>query len=79
MEYHGYLMSESHNHYRSQYLCVDRYLTPVSASAIDRKGIRSKQPDQPGLEFFPVEGKCGAIPCPPYEETKEFTCAVCTK
>ena len=33
----------------------------------------------PGTRFFPVEGRCGSLPCPPYKETKELTCAVCTK
>ena len=70
MEYNGYLMSESHKHYRTQYLCVDRSFTTLP---------NSEKRDQPGLEFFPVEAKCGILPCPPYDETKELTCAVCTK
>ena len=69
-EYYGYLMSESYQHYRTHYLCVDRSFTVVP---------KSVKNDKMGLEFFPVEGRCGTLPCPPYEETKELTFAVCTK
>ena len=69
-EYYGYLMSDrSIHHYRSQFLCVDHTMKTVIGS------IRS----QDGQLFSPVEGRCGSLPCPPYEETREFTCAVCTK
>jgi len=69
-EYYGFLMSERSTHHRTQYLCVDRSLTVLPNTL--RKNRR-------GLEFFPVEGRCGSLPCPPYEETKELTCAVCTR
>ena len=26
-----------------------------------------------------VEGRCGSLPCPPYDKTRELSCAVCTK
>ena len=69
--YYGYLMSErTHtSHKRSLFSCVDSSLTPVIGTNHDRNG----------LLFYPVEGRCGSLPCPPYEETKELTCAVCTK
>ena len=69
-EYYGFLMSERSTHHRTQYLCVDRSLTVLP---------NTLRKDRRGLEFFPVEGRCGSLPCPPYEETKELTCAVCTK
>ena len=68
-EYHGYLMAEYHSHYRSQFSCIDKSLKTVVGSYANVAGAR----------FFPVEGRCGSLPCPPYEETKELTCAVCTK
>ena len=68
-EYYGYLMAERTSHKRSQFTCVDRSLTPVIGTRHNQFG--------PG--FFFVEGRCGSLPCPPYEETKELTCAVCTK
>ena len=72
-EYYGYLMAERNhpNHHRSQFTCVDKLLKPIIV-------IGTSQ-DQNGLLFHFVEGVCGSLPCPPYEETKELTCAVCTK
>ena len=70
-EYYGYLMAEQlhPNHRRSVFSCVDKSLMSV---------IGSKQ-IQIGFLFYTVEGRCGTLPCPPYEETKGLTCAVCTK
>jgi len=68
-EYYGYLMSEYHNHHRSTFSCVDYSLTPVIGSS----------PNSNGFLFYPVEGVCGALPFPPYDRTKELSCAVCTK
>ena len=69
-EYYGYLMSERGlYHYRSQFLCIDHTMKTVIGSAYNHNG----------LLFYPVEGRCGSLPCPPYEEAKELTCVVCTK
>jgi len=68
-EYYGYLMAEKYNHNPSQFTCVDSTFKSVVGSVVN----------QNGLLFYPVEGRCGSLPCPPYEETKELTCAVCTK
>ena len=68
-EYFGYLMSEQHNHHRSQFSCVDHSLTPVTGSSHDIGGFL----------LYPVEGVCGTLPCPPYSRDKELSCAVCTK
>ena len=46
-------------------LHVDGLLKPV----IGTKHVHN------GLLFHFVEGRCGSLPCPPYEETKELTCA----
>ena len=69
-EYYGYLMAEysSRGHYRSQYTCVDTALKPVTGSSEDKNG----------LLFHFVEGRCGSLPCPPYDNNKELSCAVCT-
>ncbi|PIK38184.1 putative short-chain collagen C4 [Apostichopus japonicus] len=75
LEYGGYLMAErSHaSHQRSMYICVDRALqtldrTHGSASA---RGL---------LDL--VESRCsssgGGLPCGPYIDGYELTCAVCT-
>ena len=68
-EYYGYLMSDHHNDPPSEYICVDNTLTPVKGSEANVQGMY--------LHF--VEGRCGSLPCPPYDNTKELSCAVCTK
>ena len=70
-EYYGYLMSEKYfqGHYRSQYTCMDTALKSVTGSSASNDG----------LLFFFVEGRCGSLPCPPYDNTKELSCAVCSK
>ena len=68
-EYYGYLMAERNIHHRSQFTCVDIAFKSVAGSSADRNGVL----------FYFVEGRCGTLPCPPYDETREFSCAVCTK
>ena len=70
-EYYGYLMAErtGNNHHRSQYICMDIALKPVTGSSANHDG----------LLFYFVEGRCGSLPCPPYDNTNELACAVCTK
>ena len=74
-EYYGYLMAEyggtqhSISHYRSQFTCVDVAFKSVVGSSADTEG----------LLFYFVEGRCGALPCPPYDKNRELSCAVCTK
>ncbi|XP_065898780.1 uncharacterized protein [Dysidea avara] len=68
-EYYGYLMSERYNHHRSTFFCVDHSLTPVIGS--------NKFEDD--FLIYPIEGVCGSLPCPPYDQSKELSCAVCTK
>ena len=69
-EYYGYLMANHHAHKNNiQFTCVDTALKPVPGSA--------KHLD--GFLFYFVEGRCGALPCPPYDNTRELSCAVCTK
>ncbi|XP_065903194.1 short-chain collagen C4-like [Dysidea avara] len=68
-EYYGYLMAERWNHNRSQYTCIDKALVTVFRTGANNDG----------LTFYPEEGRCGSLPCPPYDDNKELTCAVCTK
>jgi len=68
-EYFGYLMSERYNHHRSQFSCVDYNLKSVIGSSNNHDGFL----------FHTVEGVCGSLPCPPYTQDKELSCAVCTK
>ena len=62
-------MSAYHNHHRSTYECMD----------VSPETIGGGQNYQDGVLFYHVEARCGSLACPPYEETKELTCAVCSK
>ena len=68
-EYYGYLMSAYHKQESTQYTCIDSALKSVVGSAAG----------QHAMEFFFVEGRCGSLPCPPYDDTRELSRAVCTK
>ena len=68
-EHYGYLMAAYHKHPRSQFTCMDTGFKPVTGSSANYNG----------LLFYFVEGRCGSLPCPPYDNTKELSCAVCTK
>ncbi|XP_078665811.1 uncharacterized protein LOC144908150 [Branchiostoma floridae x Branchiostoma belcheri] len=68
-EYKGYLMAERFNHKRSEFVCVD-----------EQPEVRpSGQANVDGALFYPVDARCGSLPCPPYVEGHELTCVVCTK
>ena len=53
---------------RNMFVCVDHNAEPT--------GSRS---DNDGNLFYPVEARCGSLPCLPYVNGRELTCAVCTK
>ena len=62
-------MTEHYNTKRSTFECMD-FLPEATAGG---------HTDQNGALFYYIEARCGSLPCPPYEEEKELTCAVCTK
>ena len=69
-EYHGYLMTAYYNHKHSTYfICVDG----------DPEYVRGTHANKNGALLYPVEGVCGSLPCLPYVNGRELTCAVCTK
>ncbi|KAK3108736.1 hypothetical protein FSP39_014501 [Pinctada imbricata] len=68
-EYTGYLVAGYHGHEAAtQYTCID--VNPI--------GIPNSQGDQNGKLFYPVESRCGSLPCPPYVNGRELTCVVCS-
>ena len=69
-EYVGYVMTEHKTQYRLKHVCVDQNAEQVSGEARDVNGAL--------LHHIDVACNTG-IPCPPYSDTKEITCAVCTK
>ncbi|KAJ8047309.1 Short-chain collagen C4 [Holothuria leucospilota] len=73
-EYSGYLVSEHYNHAgRTEYVCMDRNPEAVPRSSHNADGSL----------FYSVEGRCGShgsgLPCGPYVDGYELTCAVCTR
>ncbi|XP_048578090.1 short-chain collagen C4-like isoform X2 [Nematostella vectensis] len=69
-EYYGYLMTSLAGHkHSSQFVCVDH----------DAEYVPGTSPNHNGALLFPVEGRCGTLPCAPYVEGYELTCVVCTK
>lgn len=69
-EYRGVLMSSKHTDKSGKnYICMD------VAPEADRGGEKSEG----GAKLWPVEGLCGSLPCPPYENGKELACVVCTR
>ncbi len=53
---------------RTEFVCVDRD-AEADYGAVDDNGA----------SFYPVEGICGSLPCQPYVNYRELTCAVCSK
>ena len=71
-EYYGYLMSEGNfpGRGRTSFECVDK----------DQDSVTGSQANQNGNLLYHVEANCvTGLPCPPYNNHKELTCAVCTK
>ncbi|KAK3100480.1 hypothetical protein FSP39_020730 [Pinctada imbricata] len=69
-EYSGYLMSGHANHVAAtQYICVDRDFEKVPGSSANKNGAL----------LYPIEARCGSLPCKPYVEGRELTCVVCSK
>ncbi|XP_065187805.1 uncharacterized protein LOC135818374 [Sycon ciliatum] len=69
LEYHGYLMAQEHSQRRTKNVCVD--VDPdVKGTSVSLNGA---------LLYF-TEVTCQSeMPCPPYDQQKELTCAVCTR
>ena len=71
-EYAGWLVAAHHSHKRSEFLCMDKEPEAVPRTATN----------QDGALFYLVEGRCtsnGGLPCGPYVDDYELTCAVCTR
>ncbi len=69
-EYHGYLMAANSGHKHStNFICVDE----------DAEFVHGSHANRNGALLYLVEGRCGSLPCLPYVDGRELTCAVCTK
>ena len=71
LEYKGYLMSAHHTNTKTKFVCVDR----------EAEAVPGTTGSQNGALFYMVEGRClsgGGVPCRPYVNGYELTCAVCS-
>ena len=69
-EYHGYLVTAHHDiSHRTMFECMD----------IEPEKVDGGHANHDGALFYHVEPRCGSLPCPPYDSTKEMTCVVCSK
>lgn len=71
LEYSGYLSAGRYDVFRTEYICVDAEPQAVPRTA----GYQN------GAWLHPVEGRClsgGGLPCGPYVNGYELTCAICT-
>jgi len=69
LQYKGFLVSGYHTHPgRTSYVCMDE--AP--------EGITGGQGNNDQSIVYPVEIACGSLPCNPYVDGYEATCAVCS-
>ena len=70
LEYAGYLMAGYYDHDgATDYYCIDK----------DPENLPDGTANDNGYVLYFVEARCGSLRCPPYENGREFQCAVCTK
>ena len=63
-------MTSYHGHKKpTDFICIDE----------DAEYVPGTKADKNGALLYPVETKCGSLPCKPYVAGRELTCAVCTK
>jgi subtilisin-like proprotein convertase family protein len=67
-EYQGYLMANHYTQQKSEFVCVDRQM--------EKGGSNS---NSNGNLWYTTEAECGSLPCGPYVQNRELTCAVCTR
>ena len=72
LEYAGYLMAPRYtSHQRGEFICMDREMEAEPGT----------MGDENGAVFYLTEARClagGGLPCGPYIDGHELTCAVCT-
>ena len=71
LEYAGYLMAEQYDNKRSEFICMDREMEAEPGTMGNENGAL----------FYLTEARClvgGGLPCGPYINGYELTCAVCT-
>ncbi|XP_070208461.1 short-chain collagen C4-like [Littorina saxatilis] len=68
-QYYGNLVASNHDHYATEYICLDAYPQDDRGGELNNKG----------WTIFYVTAACGSLSCPPYVNNKVLTCVVCSK
>ena len=68
-EYYGYLTTNYDNHHRSSYTCLD-----INPERVPGSGATTDS-----AFFYYTITTCNGLSCPPYENNRILSCAVCTK
>ena len=68
-EYYGYLTTNYDIHHRSSYTCLD----------INPEGVPGSGASSASAFFYYTITTCNGLSCPPYENNRILSCAVCTK
>ena len=68
LQYTGYLGAGQRHYFATNYVCIDSSPETVSGGAANN--------DEAIVHN--VESKCGSLPCPPYTESRQLACAVCS-
>ena len=68
-EYYGYLMTEHDGHHRSSYTCID----------VDPEVVPGESGHTNSSLFYHAVTGCNGLLCPPYENSRQLSCVVCTK
>jgi len=69
LEYSGFLMANHHQYQRTNYVCMDGEAEALDDSYGDQNGA---------LFYFTQAGCAHSLPCGPYIDGYELTCAVCS-
>ena len=68
LQYSGYLMGNQYQQASSEFICMDA-----------NPDLTGSPNNDNGTLFYPTEAECGSLPCLPYVQDRELTCAVCAK
>ena len=68
-QYKGHLYSAYHDHFATEYVCIDGAPEHGEGGAANTNGHL----------IYHVIAQCGTLPCPPYVQGKVVTCVVCSK
>ena len=66
------MLAAGHESFKSatEFICIDNNSESIA-------GGETRMRD--GMYLYAVRAKCGSLKCPPYHNTTELTCVVCTK